>query len=111
MNRKEELFVTPQERQKKKLRFRGDLAAQYGFTRDSLSSGLNGTSGSNRIDEVSSEDDTRRQDNNDSNDGKQRPCWHEDSCPIQRFNDHGFAFPSLQIYPEEVACTISCVSN
>ncbi|XP_049535342.1 protein TAPT1 homolog [Anopheles darlingi] len=68
MNRKEELFTTPQERQKKKLRFRGDLAAQYGFTRDSHSSGLNGTSGSNRIEEVSSEDDTRRQECNDSND-------------------------------------------
>ncbi|EAA07820.4 AGAP002775-PA [Anopheles gambiae str. PEST] len=61
MSRKDDMFVTtPQERQRKKLRFRGDLAAQYGFNRDSVGSGLNGTSGINRVEEVSSDDDTKR---------------------------------------------------
>ncbi|XP_053681291.1 protein TAPT1 homolog [Anopheles nili] len=60
MFRKEDMFTTPQERQKKKLRFRGDLAAHYGFNRDSVGSGLNGTSGNNRIEELSSDDDSKR---------------------------------------------------
>uniref|UniRef100_A0A182J9C8 Protein TAPT1 homolog n=1 Tax=Anopheles atroparvus TaxID=41427 RepID=A0A182J9C8_ANOAO len=60
MFRKEDILTTPQERQRKKLRFRGDLAAHYGFNRDSVGSGLNGTTGSNRIEELSSEDDTKR---------------------------------------------------
>uniref|UniRef100_A0A182PZY7 Protein TAPT1 homolog n=1 Tax=Anopheles farauti TaxID=69004 RepID=A0A182PZY7_9DIPT len=60
MFRKDDIFATSQERQHKKLRFRGDLAAHYGFNRDSVGSGLNGASGSNRIEEVSSDDDTKR---------------------------------------------------
>ena len=71
MSRKDDMFVTtPQERQRKKLRFRGDLAAQYGFNRDSVGSGLNGTSGINRVEEVSSDDDTKRLLNGEPAEGK-----------------------------------------
>uniref|UniRef100_A0A182VRU2 Cleavage stimulation factor subunit 1 n=1 Tax=Anopheles minimus TaxID=112268 RepID=A0A182VRU2_9DIPT len=64
MFRKDDIFATPQERQRKKIRFRGDLAAH--FNRDSVGSGLNGTSGNNRIEEVSSDDDNKRQQNGET---------------------------------------------